>query len=340
MIIAVFAFTGPGKALKRKLGELLEQRGHRILEDAESGALAEKARQAFREGDALVFIGACGIAVRAIAPLLQSKEQDPAVVVIDEQAQWVISLLSGHIGGANALTRELAALLGAQEIITTATDINHVFAVDTWARRNGLFIESMQKAKMVSVRLLGGETIPLASDWPIAGPIPKGITVTDGSCESPFGIVVTIRLRDEGPGCGWLRLTPPCVCLGIGCRKGASAEAIESAVEETLNRNRIDPNSVAAVGTIDIKRQEPGLVQLCERRGWAFYTYSAEQLMAASGNFSASAFVEAVTGADNVCERAAFLASRGVMLIPKSVYQGVTIAAAEGAVSLSFGEDW
>ncbi|MDR2630481.1 MAG: cobalt-precorrin 5A hydrolase [Spirochaetaceae bacterium] len=335
MTVALFAFTGRGRALKQRLKGLLVRKGYRILEP--EGTLAEQAAAVFHRGNALIFIGATGIAVRTVAPLLQSKETDPAVVVIDEGAVWVISLLSGHLGGANVLTRELAALLHSEAVITTATDINQVFAVDLWAQDNGLVIGSLEKAKQVSAALLAGKEMVLKSDFPITGPVPAGIKIVS-DFEAALGIAVSIyRLPERGEG--WLALIPPGLYLGIGCKKGVSEEGIQSAVEAALALNRIDIHSVAGVGTIELKKDEAGLRSLCEKGGWRFLVYSPEELRGVPGQFTPSDFVRSITGVDNVCERAAFLASGG----GRSVFQkfsrgGVTVAGAEGKFSLRFGD--
>jgi cobalt-precorrin 5A hydrolase len=353
---ALFAFTSRGKALAAKLGGLLAERGDRILDfdrqDETGGGrgcggsaelpLAERAAQAFREADALVFIGAAGIAVRAVAPLVRSKQSDPAVVVIDEGARWAISLLSGHIGGANALAGEIAALLGAQPVITTATDTSGVFAVDLWARRNGLVITSFPKAKTISARLLEGALIPLQSDYPVSGPLPEGLVLSgaeSGAWRGPgagdAGILVSAR--KSAADSPWLHLVPRIMRLGIGCRRGISETAIAEAVEAALAEADIDEAAVVSVGTIDIKKDEAALSLFCEKKGWPLAFYSSEALARAEGTFSASAFVESVTGADNVCERAAVLASGGGKLAAgKFVLGGVTVAAAETPPALSF----
>ena len=127
----------------------------------------------FAQSDAIIFIGACGIAVRSIAPFVSSKKTDPAVVVIDEQGKFAISLLSGHIGGANELTEEISNLLHATPVITTATDINNKFAVDVFAKTNGCYISDMTMAKEISAALVNGNSVGFASDFPWVGEIPK-----------------------------------------------------------------------------------------------------------------------------------------------------------------------
>ncbi|MDR3160528.1 MAG: cobalamin biosynthesis protein [Spirochaetaceae bacterium] len=333
MTITLFAFTDSGRRLREHLASLLIPRGHRVL-PAAPGSLAEGAARAFREGDALVFIGACGIALRAVAPLVASKDRDPAVVVIDETARWVISLLSGHLGGANDLTREIAVLLGGEAVITTATDLRGLFAVDCWAKQHNLAIDSLEKAKEVSARILAGEEIPLYSDYPISGPVPRGIRMT-ADREGPFGIAVSLYRKNDA----WLRLVPRCLYLGIGCRKGAGEEALLAAVEAALDRRRLDAAGIAGVGTVDLKAEEPALVRLCEKRGWPLQAFSPARLMELTGEtaFASSEFVRTVTGADNVCERAAVLASgEGRLCLEKFARSGVTVAAAEGEAILRF----
>lgn len=354
MKAAVFAFTARGRRLGERLCGLLAEQGDQALLRAETPAghgpaagswLGEQAAAAFREADALIFIGAAGIAVRAIAPLLRSKQSDPAVVVIDESCRWVISLLSGHIGGANALARRIAALLGAEPVITTATDINGVFAVDLFAGRNGLVITSLPKAKLISAYLLDGKNVVLKTGYPIAGPVPKELRLVYGEAgrnqppgeypELDAGILLSARKSDEDPR--WLRLVPRIMRLGIGCRRGVGEAAIADAVSAALDRAGIDEAAVAAAGTITIKKDEAALSAFCAARGWPLQYYTPEELMNAPGIFTPSAFVESATGADNVCERAAVLASAGGRLIAgKFALGGVTVAVAEAPPVLSF----
>lgn len=138
----------------------------------------------FAESDAIIFIGACGIAVRSIAPFVSSKKTDPAVVVIDEQGKFAISLLSGHIGGANELTEEISNLLHATPVITTATDINNKFAVDVFAKTNGCYISDMTMAKEISAALVNGNSVGFASDFPWVGEIPKELQLLDEEDET------------------------------------------------------------------------------------------------------------------------------------------------------------
>lgn len=278
----------------------------------------------FPVSDALVFVGSCGIAVRAIAPFLKGKTRDPAVIVSDETGKWVISLLSGHIGGANSLALRLARAIGAQPVITTATDVNKRFSVDAWAAQAGLSIGSMDLAKRFSAAILERD-LPLCSDFPVEGSPPAGVFFGDTGA---LGAAVTCLKKN--PFEETLYLVPQKLHLGVGCRRGTS----RSAFEEILSALPIHPEAVRSVASIDVKRDEQGLLDFCAAHNWGARFYPAAQLMALGGEFTGSDFVQKTVGVDNVCERAAMVsAGPGAKLIlRKTISGGVTMAAAT--------EDW
>ena len=179
----------------------------------------------FGEREALVFVGAVGIAVRTIAPYIRNKAQDPAVVCVDETGRWAIPILSGHLGGANALARKIAGITGGEAVITTATDLNGVFAVDLWAKRQGLSVLQPDRIRAVSAKLLSGEEIMVECAWPVAGNAPEQVR------EAPDGDVL-VSCRNTGTPA--LQLVPRILSLGIGCRRGTDAETLKT----TLNGMR------------------------------------------------------------------------------------------------------
>lgn len=285
--------------------------------------------QMFAWADALIFVGSAGIAVREIAPHVTDKRTDPAVIVIDELGRFVIPLLSGHIGGANALAGKLAAALSATPVITTATDINGKFSVDAWAAKNGYTIDSMAAAKAVSAAILEGP-VPMQSDFPIAGKLPEGVvTGSDGD----VGILISWAIKN--PFTCTLRLIPRVLHLGIGCRRGTSEAAIRTVVERTLSDYRIDCRGISYAATIDLKADEAGLLAFCRSMNWPIRFYSAAELQEAEGAFTASAFVQQVTGVDNVCERAALLGAE-TLIVRKTAANGVTVAVAAEHLEISF----
>ncbi len=285
--------------------------------------VTEWAAQRFTKGDALVFIGAAGIAVRSIAPLVTSKGTDPAIVCVDEMGRFVVPLLSEHIGGANALAENLATLLNAQAVLTSATDVRQVFSVDTWATQNNCVIEDLTQIKHISATLLDGGTVGLITDFPIEGPLPAGIEV---SYTPQCGIYIS--LQSKQPYSKTLHLIPKCLRIGIGCRKGVLFSQLEQHLLKVLEENNLPIQALESVATITLKEREPAILELCKRYSLPLNTYSSQQLMQVQGTVSTSQFVMDVTGVDTVCERAA-LYHGGTLLVPKTVGNGVAIAVAQ-----------
>lgn len=288
------------------------------------------AQRAWEASDALLFVSACGIATRAIAPLVHDKFCDPAVVCVDESAAFAVPLLSGHVGGANELARRVAGMCGAQPVVTTATDVNGLFSVDEWARRSRLVVLDRDVAKLISAKLLENQPVGFASDFDVAGTLPRG--VQEDACAAGFSVS---HDADKRPFAQTLRLVPHTVVVGVGCKRGAGADAILSLVDSCLAQAHVAPEAVCALASIDVKADEKGLTEAARRRGWNLRLYSAEHLAAVSGNFSSSEFVRRTVGVDNVCERAA-CADGAMLLLGKRSSQGVTVAVAATEPRLSF----
>lgn len=343
MILRLVAFTRAGAHLCGMLTRELTEQGHNCTAYAMprhaqglgllplEQLLAQWTKEAFSCVDGLIFVSACGIAVRACAPYLKSKTQDPAVVSIDDKGRFVVPLVSGHIGGANALAAQVAQIAGAQCVISTATDGGGLFAVDSWAVQNGLHLTDMTAAKRVSAALLDGDPVGLASDFPLLGFPPEGIAPAESGA-----VGICISLDDtRSPFACTLGLIPRIVTVGVGCRKGVSAADIEAHVLAVLRQKRVSIHALAQVCSIDIKAQEQGLLGFCAKYKLPLYTYSAAELAVAEGEFTPSDFVRGVTGVDNVCERAAVLGG-GRILAKKQGANGVTAALALRDWSIGF----
>jgi len=241
----------------------------------------------------------------------------------------VIPLLSGHIGGANALARRLADGLGATAVVTTATDVNGRFSVDTWATEHDMAIKSMALAKRVSAEILTRD-IPFFTDGKRPETLANGLAWGDGG---DLGICASIH--DIAPFEHTLLLVPRVLRLGIGCRRGTSAEAIKAAATQVLTENHLRVEAVREAASIDVKQDEAGLLECCRERGWPIRFYSAEQLNAVPGSFTKSSFVKNTVGVDNVCERAA-VAAGGEIIVKKTALNGVTVAVAEMKWGIEF----
>lgn len=276
----------------------------------------------FASDDALVFVGASGIAVRAIAPHVHDKFTDPAVVSIDEAGRFAVPLLSGHVGGANELARAVAGITGGQAVVSTATDVNGMFAVDEWAARNNLAIVERGIAKEISAALLEGRAVGFRSDFDVDWELPAGLTEGDAD----VGFVVSLGQASK-PFAQTLHLVPKTVTVGVGCRRGTDAGVLRRAVFEVLDEANVSPAAVSMLASIDVKKDEPAIHALARAEAWGLRFYSADELAAVPGEFSSSAFVERTVGVGNVCERAA-CAEGAALLTGKHAGDGVTVALA------------
>ena len=335
------SFTAVGAQTAKKaaalLPDFLAERYARTVDPSLSGTqLSRFAQQAMVDCDLIVFVGAAGIAVRVVAPYLAGKAFDPAVLVIDEAGRFVVPILSGHLGGANALAERLADGLGATAVITTATDGRAAFAVDTWAAAHGCAVVDPQNIKHVSGALLRGEPVGLRSDFPVEGRLPAQVTL-DGTPDSGFVIGFDTK---AAPFVHTLHLVPRVAYLGIGCRKGTDAQTIEQAAQAALDSAGVPWEAVRGVASIDVKQNEPGLLRFCELHGLTLTVFSAEVLQAVSGDFTPSDFVARTVGVDNVCERAAVCAAAGgTLLCRKTAQNGVTTALAQQDFRACFEEE-
>lgn len=349
--IAYLSFTNQGKSLSERLRAALG--GEAVcIRDVPGLTLSRWTADNFPVKRALVYVGAAGIAVRAVAPYLRSKTTDPAVVVVDECGRFAVPLLSGHLGGANDLAREIAALTGGTAVITTATDLRGAFAVDEWARRQDCAVIHPSGIKAVSGKLLAGEPVRVWSAFPVAGNLPDGLELLtafpDGTDVTEYHPQASRHGAEDSPGNAFadvwvdvrrhpsLSLAPRALTLGVGCRRGITKETLERRFAALCEECQLWPEAFSDAATMDLKADEAGLLAFCAAHGWPLRTFGAEELRQVPGNFTASAFVKHQTGVDNVCERAAVLCSQGELLVRKHAGEGVTFAVALGAVTL----DW
>lgn len=299
--------------------------------------LAPQVEAAFRQYDALVFIMATGIAVRMIAGSLKSKLEDPAVLVLDEEAQHVISLLSGHIGGANELTRELAASLGADPVITTATDVQKKLAVDVAAARLALRPSPKEQIKRFNSAVLDGEAIRYVIDEKLARASFYKKRLDDMRLTALFGrelppkegltafITADESVRREDVIC----LVPRRLVAGIGCRRGTEMSEIRAALEAALTKIGRSIADVSLLASTEVKVDEAGLLALSAelKRDIRFHSNEKMQETIDAYGLSESPFVKKNIGIGNVAEAAA-LASvpAGRLALAKTKFEKVTVA--------------
>ena len=298
-----------------------------------SGGFAAAVREAFSRYSALVFISATGIAVRVLAPLINEKLSDPAVVVIDERGQHVISLLSGHVGGANARTRRLAGALGADPVITTATDVNELAALDVLAvQLNARMADFRAAVKTVNQLLVSQRRVGLWCDPALADELGRCdcrgfIPVDDLTSLPALDGLVCVTLRSALPALGvahW-KLVPRRVVAGIGCRRGTPLALLDALLTRRMAQQGIDPLALKAIGSISLKKDEAGLIALALGRQVPFEIFSVDALRAHEHRFPASPFVRQTVGVGSVSGPAAWLMSQGQPLGETLREQGVTI---------------
>ncbi|WP_336076669.1 cobalt-precorrin 5A hydrolase [Paenibacillus sp. 203] len=296
-----------------------QQRGIQLFEGSVKLILPDL----FKQYNGIILFISLGAVVRMIAPILVDKKVDPAVVVIDDRGEHVISVLSGHLGGANELTRHVAAVLGARAVITTASDVQGTIPVDMFGRELGWVVDSFDKATPVSAAVVNEEPVALIQEtgernwWRYDKPVPGHIKVYASTAEAlqePFNaaLVVSDRLlepeEEEQLLSNGVLYRPKSLVLGIGCNRGTALEELEAGVLDTLQELRLSVKSVRNIATIDLKKDEEGLLALCAKYGWELVTYTPSELNKVQlPNPSETVFK--YTGAYGVSEPSALLSS-------------------------------
>ncbi|WP_219930915.1 cobalt-precorrin 5A hydrolase [Vibrio albus] len=303
-----------------------------------NGSFQNTVAESFSRDSAIIVVGACGITVRVIAPLLEDKLSDPAVLVVDEKGEHVISLLSGHMGGANALARYVSGIIGAKPVITTSTDVNQKCSFDLLAKQMCAVAEDFRTvAKTINQRLVSGENIGLFVDpwlvehlgFDIDSFDTRGLTFVSEEDVDKHDLSALIDVsmqlkRPEWPVKSY-QLIPKRVVAGIGCRKDTSPGDLAALFSEQLMNRGLHSMSLAVIGSIDVKKDEPAILKLASGKNVPFKVFSAEELRACSELFPKSEFVIRTVGIGSVSQPAAWLLSNGLLLGETVKQQGITI---------------
>jgi cobalt-precorrin 5A hydrolase len=306
-------------------------------------SIRDAVREHFHRFQGHIFIMATGIVVRSIASCLAGKTMDPAVVVIDDRGRFAVSLVSGHIGGANRLARLAADLIGATAVITTATDVNDRPAIDELAVSKGLKIENPDAIKAVNMALLTGGPIRVhdPGNWLAGGlphPLPLAADPAAGATGRGASDPVTVRVDDVvcDPAANTLVLRPPSLVAGIGCNRNTPLEEIHELLKRVLAQSALAAASLWRLASIDIKSDEAGLCALALEMKLPLEFFTKEDLARVEDVPTPSATVANHVGVPSVCEAAAILASRnGRLIVPKQSTPNVTVAIARRACTSS-----
>lgn len=289
-----------------------------------------------------IFVMASGIVVRTLAPLLRDKTVDPAVVVMDEKGRFAISLLSGHLGGANELASCAALITGGDAVITTATDVNELPAIDLIAKEHGWAIENRDAIKTVNAAIVNGGRIAVYDATghlkALLGNIGQFVFLPDsGEClsaEADAKVIVDVRVHDAGSQhVAPLQLRPKILVVGMGCNRNTTKEEIREVFNRHLAAVGLSPLSVRNLATINLKDDEAGLLEFAGEAGLPISFYTAEELNTVEG-IKPSAYLMKTVGAKGVCEPAAMLSAGTGRLLVKKIKDGnVTMAVAEALFS-------
>jgi cobalt-precorrin 5A hydrolase len=297
--------------------------------------------EAFFRYDGLVLIMSLGAVVRLIAPLLKDKRVDPAVVVVDDAGRYAISALSGHLGGANRLAEEVAAVLGATPVITTASDANRTIAVDLLGREFGWTLEIDAFVTAASAAVVNGDPVAIWQTtgergwWRYDGPLPANLKLVDtvdeiladsfGACLLVTDLILEDRLLARLPHPVVYR--PKSLVAGVGCNRGTGADEIRQVVTKALEEAGLSPLSLAALATVDIKRDEEGMLEAASALAVPICFFTREELDGVECPNPSEAVARWV-GTRGVAEPAAVLASGGSLIVPKRKSGNVTVAIA------------
>jgi len=278
-------------------------------------------------------IMATGIVVRAIAPHLEHKSSDPGILVMDTNGEFVISLLSGHLGGANDAARLVAKRLDALAVITTGTDVKGTMAVDVLAQKINCTIDNFTDAKDVTALILNGDPIAFVNQENCdleAVILPKNIeTVHDLNNLNKYQgvIMTTLDTKKAELPIPNVKLVPRKLVLGIGCRRDTPGERIIQAIQETLAALNINEKGIKSLATIGLKADEPGIIEACTFFAAKKVIIPNEMVQMVQSRFEASDFVFKTTGLYAVSEPCGFVASGfGKCLLEKQKLGGITLS--------------
>ena len=312
----------------------------------------------FGEHDELVVFLPVGAAVRLLAPVLQSKRRDPAVVCVDDAGRFAVSVLSGHVGGADDLARRVATAIGAQAVITSASDALDVMAVDLVGRAQGWRIEApASDLTRAAAAVVNGEPVALWLDpetgagWPEDAPLSPNVvleTRLDEAAADRYAatLIVSDRVAPVNPGHALVVYRPPTIAVGLGCRRGVAAEHLAGLLDHALRQHGLSKASIAKIATADIKADEPGILSLAESLGLPLVTFTGDELNACGRDRSPTTDDGAATalptpsaardllGIFGVSEPAAMLAAgAATLLVPRTKSDRATVAMARLSIS-------
>ncbi|MEL7565171.1 MAG: cobalt-precorrin 5A hydrolase [Dehalobacterium sp.] len=300
-----------------------------------TGTLKDFMAGIFQDYREIVMVMSCGIAVRSIAPYLNSKLTDPAVVVLDEKGNFSISLLSGHIGGANELAQNIALITKGQAVITTASDNLGLESVDMIAKKYQLYMDDLEQVKRVTATLVNGKRVVLVNDSSLNMEVVSIDTLELKKIdqEMPDALIYVgnkdeLGLHNNSIPIAKLRLRN--LVLGMGCKKDMDGAKLEEAVRTFFRQQNISLTALKAIATVDVKKEEPAILSLAEKMSLPVHIVDRSEIAPIEHRFPCSNFVKKTIGVGCVAEPAAYLVSKeGRLVVPKTAFDGITLCLYE-----------
>ena len=345
--IAILSITNNGRELALRIKEIMKNVDvFFIKKDTDykndevivvNKGLKEFIPEVFDKYDYLIFIMATGIVVRTIAPLIISKFSDPAILVMDEKGNNIISLLSGHMGGANEMTLYMSDLINSHPVITTATDVNKKSSLDMIAKKlNGHIDDFRDNVLKINSMLVNNEEVHLYIDgnYKINH---QGFTLYDEKTDldKVRNLVVVTNKKDinkilnkniENLNEKIIKVTPKDIVIGVGCKKNTNSDHMKNSLIKFLAEYNIDINAVKEIGSIEIKKDEKAIIDLAKYLNVPFKTFSVEEISKVDYLYEKSDWVKKNVGVYSVSDPVAHLLSEGRVIINKQKYDGITFS--------------
>ncbi|WMM25870.1 cobalt-precorrin 5A hydrolase [Tissierella sp. MB52-C2] len=332
MKIACLSFTHKGKEIGEKLkalGKKGEYSFHHYSNDEIEGGIKNRLDYIWKEYNGLVFISSTGIAIRMINSYIKNKTMDPAIVVVDDCGRFSISLLSGHLGGANELSNWIGKEIDAIPVITTASDNRGIEAIDIFAKQNNYYMDNMKLVTKITGMMVNGKTLGFYSEDYKTINYPNIVIVKDlNNIPSEIEgliIVSSENLQIENINIPYIYLRPKNINIGIGCRKGVEGKRIIEAVESAMKELNLSKNSIRAIGTVEVKKDEEGIIEAARYFNCPIKIFTIEEIKEVEDKFEKSQFVKDTIGVYSVSEPSAYLLG-GKLIKEKSKYNGITIS--------------
>ncbi|MTI65212.1 MAG: cobalt-precorrin 5A hydrolase [Firmicutes bacterium] len=295
-----------------------------------NGSLKEFVGRIFFKYDTLIFIMATGIVVRVIGEYLESKTKDPAILVMDEKGDFVISLLSGHLGKANEKALFLSDKINATPVITTASDVKKTIAVDTLAMKLNCLIDDMTKAKDITSLIVNEEPVGLISDIKVNTKLAKNIYLDKFNKKDVLGIIYITNKNKMIEYKNYVKLIPKNIVVGIGCKKGKKSKDIIKAIYMALEKLNLNKKAIKSITTVDVKINEIGIIKAARYFNAELKIIDREKIKKIENKFKTSEFVKKSIGVGAVCEPCGFITSnKGKCLLEKKAYDGITLSVWE-----------